>query len=247
VRKTHFVVAIAASMALGVSALAYGNAENEAGVEGSVKPTKLDKKKYKPVELFTGVLTTGPVTGSQTNPEAEHVSWGKNVKIKPKAAPTCDAAIEFTSTEAARGACPAGSYVGSGTASIELPGGTIYEGITVSVFNGPGANEVRLHTYDPRLAGATPTVFGKIVKSHAGSKYGQALQVDDAPDVAGDAGKITSFNASLSKKSKVATARCKAKKFLWNREVTYDNGEQESVTVEQKCKKKKKKKGGKGN
>ena len=85
---------------------------------------------------------------------------------------------------------------------------------TVSVFNGPGKNEVRLHTYDPRLAGATPTVFGKIVKSNAGSKYGQALQVDDAPDVAGDTGKITAFNADF-KKSKVATARCKAKKFLW--------------------------------
>jgi hypothetical protein len=239
VRKTRFVVAIGAAVALGVSAIAYadGVSENDAGVEGSVSPTKLSKKEYTPVKLFTGVKTTGTVPG--INPEQEHVSWGKNVKIVPKAAPTCSAPIEFTSTDAARAACPGKSYVGSGKANISLPGGTIYEGITVSVFNGPGNNQVRLHTYDPRLAGATPTVFGKIVKSKAGAKYGQALQVDDAPDVAGDTGKITAFNAELFKKSKVATARCKAKNFLWNREVTYDDGTKESVTLQQKCKRKK--------
>jgi hypothetical protein len=239
VRKTRLAAAIGASLALGVSAIAYadGVSENEPLVEGTASPTKLDKKKYKPITLFTGVRTTGPVPG--INPEAEHVSWGKNVKINPKAADTCSAPIEFTSTEAARAACPPKSYVGSGEADIQLPGGTRYEGLTVSVFNGPGNNEVRLHTYDPRLAGATPTVFGKIVKSKAGSKYGQALQVDDAPDVAGDTGKITAFNAELTKKSKVATARCKAKKFLWHREVTYDDGTKETATVEQPCKRKK--------
>ena len=142
-------------------------------------------------------------------------------------------------TDAARAACPGKSYLGSGRANIELPGGVIYEGLTVAVFNGPGTNEVRLHTYDPRLAGATPTVFGKVVKSRAGGKYGQALQVDDAPDVAGDAGRITAFNATINKKSKVATARCKAKKFLWNRVVTYDDGSEEEITLEQKCKRKK--------
>ncbi|MCD6015758.1 MAG: hypothetical protein K0R88_1842 [Solirubrobacterales bacterium] len=239
-RKTHFAVTLGATVALGVSAIAYadGVSENEAQVEGKVKPTKLDKKKYKPVNLLTGVRTPGTVTGTQQNPEQEHVSWGKNVKIKPSAAPTCSAPIEFQSTDAARAACPGKSYLGSGKANIELPGGVIYEGLTVSVFNGPGKNEVRLHTYDPRLAGATPTVAGKIVKSKAGRKYGQALQVDDAPDVAGDTGKITAFNAKLSKKSKVATARCKSKKFLWNREVTYDDGTKEDVTLEQKCKRK---------
>jgi hypothetical protein len=238
VRKTRLAVAIGASLALGVSAIAYadGVSENEAQVEGSVKPTKLDKKKYKPVNLLTGVRTTGTTPG--INPEAEHISWGKNVKLNTKKAPTCSAPIEFQSTDAARAACPGKSYLGSGKANIELPGGVIYEGLTVSVFNGPGNNEVRLHTYDPRLAGATPTVFGKIVKSKAGGKYGQALQVDDAPDVAGDTGRITAFNAKITKKSKVATARCKAKKFLWNRVVTYDDGTTEEVTLEQKCKRK---------
>lgn len=239
-RKSRYAVTAGLVLALGVSALAYadGASENTPDVEGSVKPTKLDKKKYKPIELFTGVATTGTVPGE--NPEKEFISWGKNVKINSSAAPTCDAAIEFQTTDAAKAACPSESYVGSGEAAIELPGGIKYDGITVSVFNGPNKNEVRLHTYSPELEGATPTVFGRVVKSNAGSQYGQALQVDDAPDVAGDTGKITLFNASLFKSSKVATARCKAKKFLWHRVVTYDDGTSATVTLEQKCKRKKK-------
>ena len=149
---------------------------------------------------------------------------------------TCSAPIEFQSTDAAKAACPSGSLLGSGDASIELPGGLVYQGITVTTFNGPGRNQVRLHTYDPRLAGATPTVFGRIVKSNKGAKYGQALVVDDAPDVAGDAGRITSFNTSVEKKTGVALARCKAKKFIWNRIVTYDDGTKENVTLKQNCK-----------
>ncbi|MQA73612.1 MAG: hypothetical protein GEU88_04545 [Solirubrobacterales bacterium] len=239
-RKTRFVVTLGLVMALGVAAIAYadGASDNEAGVVGKVKPTKLDKKKYKPVTLFTGVETSGTVTGAQQNPEQELISWGKNVKIDSKAAPTCSAPIEFLSTDAAKQACPKGSAVGKGKASIVLPGGLEYEGLTVTVFNGPAKNQVRLHTYDPRLAGATPTVFGKVVKSKDGSKYGQALTVPDAPDVAGDTGMITEFNASLDKKSGVATARCKSKKFLWKRTVTYDDGSKESVTLSQKCKRK---------
>jgi hypothetical protein len=63
--------------------------------------------------------------------------------------------------------------------------------------------------------------------------------VPDAPDVAGDVGVITEFNAKLKKGSGVALGRCRAKKFLWNRVVTYDDGSKESDTLEQKCKRKK--------
>jgi hypothetical protein len=238
VRKTRLVVALGLIMALGVAAIAYadGASENTAFVDGKFKPTKLDKKKYKPINFFVGVRTTGPIPGE--NPEAEYISFGKNLKWKGNAAPTCSAPIEFQSTDAAKGACPPGSVLGSGDASIELPGGLVYHGITVTAFNGPGKNQVRLHTYDPRLAGATPTVFGRIVKSNQGAKFGQALVVDDAPDVAGDAGKITEFNSTIKKKSGVALGRCKAKKFLWNRIVTYDDGTKENVTLQEKCKRK---------
>ena len=232
------VTAAAAALAAGTLAFADGAADNEPVVDGSVKPSKLDKKKFKPINLFTEVRTTGPVPGE--NPEAELIQYDKDGKWKPKATPTCDAEIEFLTTEAAKAACPK-SDIGSGSAAILLPGGLVYDDLTVTAFNGPGKNEIRLHTYSPSLEGATPTVFGEIIKAPE-KKYGIALSVPDAPDVAGDTGKITKFNATITKKSGMAVARCKDKKFEIKRTVTYDDGSQESVTDEQKCKQKKKKK-----
>ena len=61
-KKSRFVVAFALVMALGASAIAYGQAgqaaTSEAAVDGQITPTKLDKKKYKPIDLFSGVRTT---------------------------------------------------------------------------------------------------------------------------------------------------------------------------------------------
>jgi hypothetical protein len=234
------VGAIALGVALGASALAFadGATDNEAFVEGSVKPKKLSKKEYRPIALFTEVSTRGPVTGSQANPESELIEYDKDGKWKTNRAPTCAAEIEFQSTDAAKAACPEGSAIGSGEADILLAGGVEYNGLTVTAFNGPGKNEIRLHTYDPRLAGATPTVFGKIVKLQGGGKYGIALSVEDAPDVAGDTGMITRFGATISRSAGVALARCKDKEFLIRRTVTYDDGSQDVARDSQKCKQK---------
>ncbi len=248
IRRSRLVVTIGLVLALSVAAFAYatGADDNTAIVEGSINPSKLDKKKYKPVNLLTGVATEGPVTGTQQNPEQEYISFGKNLKWDSDNAPLCDAAIEFQPTAVAEAACPAKSNIGSGTASVQFPVApgdppNIHDDIVVTAFNGPEKNQVRLHTYSPTLPGATPTVFGEIVKSNAGSKFGQALTVPDAPDAAGDVGMITSFNATISKKSKVAQARCKSKKFLWQRIVTFDDLSTETVDLSQKCKRKGKK------
>jgi hypothetical protein len=248
IRKSRFVAAIGLVMVMGVSALAHadGIADNTPFVDGSVSPTKLDKKKYKKVELFTGVRTEGAISangcnshGTQCNPEAELISFGKNIKIDSTKAPVCDATIENLTTEAAKAACPPDSDLGGGEAQVTLPGGFVSEPITVTAFNGPGKDQLRLHTYSSQLAGATPTVQGFIVKSAAGSQYGQALNVPDAPDVADDTGKITKFNATIEKGSGVVTARCKAKTFLWQRIVTYDDGSKETAELSQPCKRKK--------
>jgi hypothetical protein len=238
-RHVRMTGAIALCLALGVSALALadGTTDNEAFVDVSVKPKKLDRKKYRPIELFTEVRTQGPVPG--INPETELIEYDKDGKWKTNEAPTCDAAIEFQSTEAAKGLCPPGSAIGEGEADILLAGGLAYEGLTVTAFNGPGKNEIRLHTYDPRLAGATPTVFGRIIKLRDGGKYGLALSVEDAPDVAGDTGMITRFGATIKRSAGVALARCKDKKFLTRRTVTYDDGTKDVATEKQKCKPKK--------
>ena len=99
-------------------------------------------------------------------------------------------------------------------------------------------NEVRLHTSSPTLGAAAPTVFGRIIKSNAGPKYGPMLVVPDAPDAGGDAFMITKFNALIEKSSKVAKANCKSKKIPFLREVTYDDGSKETATLTQKCKRK---------
>ncbi len=133
---------------------------------------------------------------------------------------------------------PPKSVLGSGDASVALSDTASVEDITVTVFNGPGKNEVRLHTSSPTLGAAAPTVFGEIVKSNAGGKYGQMLSVPDAPDAGADAFLITKFNANIKKGSKVASARCKSKKIPFLREVTYDDNSVETDDLVQSCKRK---------
>jgi hypothetical protein len=237
-------VAIGLVLALGVATLAYadGASDQNAFVDGSVSPKKLDKKKYKPVHLFLGVRTEPnvPVDGAQQNPEAEQISLGKNIKWDGKKAPVCTAAIETPGLTAEQAAdlCPGKSLLGSGEAEVALSSAARVSDITVTVFNGPGKNEVRLHTSSPTLGAAAPTVFGEVVKSNQGGKYGQMLSVPDAPDAGGDAFQITKFNANIDKSSKVASARCKSKKIPFLRQVTYDDGSTETATLKQKCKRK---------
>jgi hypothetical protein len=104
--------------------------------------------------------------------------------------------------------------------------------------NGPGA--LQLHTWgDPPqgLGGLSPTVDAWIEKPNQQEKnkgFGQVLDVPVAP--ATGALKITSFNSKIKKSSKVAAAKCKPKKFKWQRTVTYTDGSSETAKKSQKCK-----------
>jgi hypothetical protein len=241
VRKSRMAVALGLVLALGVATVAWadGATDNTPFVDASVKPSKLDKKQYKPVSLFFGVRTEGPVTGTQENPEAEYISFNKNLKFNSSAAPFCTAALETPGLTAdqARAMCPGKSLLGTGEAEVNL-GASRVSNVVVQVFNGPGKNQLRLHTSSPTLGAAAPTVAARFVKSNAGGAYGQALSVPDAPDAGGDAFMITKFNATLTKSSKYVTARCKAKKFQFLRKVTYDDGSTETVQLTQPCKRK---------
>lgn len=239
-KKTRIVVSAALVTALSASAIAVaaGADENEAFVDGSVKPAKLDKKKYKPVSLFTGVRTTvtGGVTGAQSNPVSEYLSYPKNVKFNLNAADICTALPASGSTaEQARAACPKKSFLGSGVGEVQGPGIAPITDIVVSVFRGPGKNGVQLHTASGTLGPAAPTVLGEIVKSRV-QGYGNALSVPNAPETGGLM--ITKFNAKITKASKAVTARCKSKKMTFQREVTYHDGSKETVETTQKCKRK---------
>jgi hypothetical protein len=218
-------------------ALADGAADNQAFVEGKVKPAKLDKKTFKRVSLFTGVRTAADVTGFQANPKSELISFGKNIKLNLAKAPRCTAALPNGATpQQARAMCPAKSYLGSGHATLQFPG-LLVSDIVVSVFNGPGKGQLRLHTYSQTLGAAAPTVNGKIVRSNAGRKYGQALSVPNAPETG--SGMLTEFNANITRSSGVVTANCKARQFLFERRVTYTDGSKDTVTLKQPCTRKK--------
>lgn len=241
-RKFHLLILIGVAAALGVAsvALADGTSRNTTFVDGNVKPSKLDQKKWKPVDMLTGVRTeaAGGVDGTQPNPTTEYISYGKNIKFDFDAGEPCSTLPPSGSTpDQARAACPASSYLGSGSATVEGPGGLVINDLTVSVFYGPQKQQVQLHTYSPTLLAAAPVVPGFLVKSDAGPQYGYALSVPHAPETG--ALMITSFGSTITKSSGAVLARCKAKKFLWQRRTTYNDGSMDTATTEQKCKRKK--------
>ena len=241
IKKSRFALALGMVLSLAFAGVAFGDGatDNVAQVQGSVKPSKLDKKKYKPVNLFSGVATQTNVTGTQANPASEYISYPKDVKFDFNAGDVCTALPPSGSTpDQAKAACPKSSYLGGGHASVQFPGLALIDDITVSVFRGPTKKGIFLHTYSPTLLAASPTVPSQIVKSNAGSKYGYALSVPNSP-VTGS-GMITEFNANISKASGAVLARCKSKKLAFQRKVTYTDGSTETAELTQKCKQKKK-------
>lgn len=243
IKKFRFVMAIGLVAALGTSAVAFGAGAadtQDAFVDGSVSPSKLDKKKYKPINLFSGVRTEipGGVTGSQSNPLEEFISYPKNVKFNLNKPDLCTTVPPSGSTpEQAKEACPPKSYLGEGVAEVQGPGGVVIDDLTVSTFAGPTKGGILLHTYSPTLLAASPTVPGAIVKSNAGSKFGEALSVPHSPETGSLM--ITKFNSNIDKSSKTALARCKNKKMTFQRKVTYADGSSETAELQQKCKQKK--------
>lgn len=249
-QKSRRVVAIALTLALAGSGIAAATAsENDAKVQGKVAPKKLDKKKFKRVNLTLGVINSKDwITGIQENPASEFIRISKNVKINLNKRPRCTVDLpNGIPTNQARQLCPNKSVLGAGRAEVTAPasapqcGGTpcVIATPKVTVFNGPGKNEVRLHTFHPNLGASSPVVLGRIVPARK-KGYGKALSVPNAPETG--AVLITKFNATLKKGTGVVTARCKPKKFKFQRTVTYSDDTRETVTKTQKCKVKRKKK-----
>jgi hypothetical protein len=252
IRKSRLVLALGLTVALGVSGIALAGggaaADNVSQVKGKVNPKKLDKKKFKPVNLFSQVATdyADPTGDMDQHTEQVFIDFGKNIKFKLGKAQQCSADISGEDTAGARAACPGKSFIGQGEAHAILasPTGDVpVNDLVVSAFAGPGDNQLRLHAYTdslPPTPGANPSVVvGDIVKSRAGKKYGKRLSVEDAPDILGDTGALSLFNAKITKKSKTVVGRCKAKKFRWKATWVYDDGSSDTDTTSQKCKRKK--------
>jgi hypothetical protein len=243
IHRSRFIGAIALVLALAVAALAFadGASENSVGILGKVTPSKLDKKTFKPITLYSGVTTstTHAVPGQQ-NAEKVTVEYPTNVKFDLSAAPVCTAPIAGTTTDQAKAACPAASDIGTGVSHANLGGGPDQiSDVTVTVFHGPGQDNVSLHAYSPSLGAAnTQVVLGRIVSKAPDKGFGPALIVDDAPDLGGDAFMLTLFDATIGKSTKTVLGRCKSKSMNFRNVTVYDDGTTDSADLTGKCKQK---------
>ena len=96
----------------------------------------------------------------------------------------------------------------------------------MTAFVGATPNNIRLHAATPTLGpGATQVVEGTIGKSPV-KGFGTRLSVPDAPDLAGDVGALTAFQATLNKGVK---ATCKDKKIKTQAEFIYDDGSKDTA------------------
>ena len=220
---------------------------NEPTVEGKVTPSKLDNRKFKPVNLLLGVINSPDSTGNPNgNAAAENIQVSKNVKVNLSNTALCPVELaNGTTTEFARDTCPGGSFIGSGIAEVHAPGSAPACGANpanppcviaepvVSVFHGPTLNKLQLHTYSASTGAASPVVDSFIVDATAPG-YRQALNVPVAPNTGSL--KITGFNATVERSTKVAKAKCKPRTFKFLRTVTYkDTTSEQAPVLEQKC------------
>jgi hypothetical protein len=245
IRKSQMILATALCMAVGVAGIAYadGASDNVSTVDGKVTPSKLPKTKYKTVKFLNGVTTldedNSPVIPAEATEEV-YIDYDDDIKISLGGIPECTEDIEGTTTAQAIELCPGSKMSSSGSAKARIPGfpslNNEVSDFTVTVFHGDG-NQLLLHAYSPTLGtgpGAQPVVDSAIVNSPLGGDFGKRLSVPDAPDVAGDAGALVAFNATLSKGIK---ARCHDgnKKLNFKANFVYDDASEDNTSDKQSC------------
>ena len=258
----YLSLALTGAMAIGVVSLA--GADESVQVEKvSISPTKLDKKKYKPI-TFSNKITTAAMnpTGAITDqpPSATRtVLWlDKNIKLDTKSVKKCkvsSSGIEGSTPVAAIAACGKRSVVSvdkkMGT-SAEVTVGT--NGVApqtiipvfVTAFNGKEKNSLYLHSAPSGAFAGLPAsiLVGKLknankVKIAGGPSstkpYKKALDVSIPPL---GAGAISRFSVTI-KAGKYIQARCKSKKFKVEATTEFSNAPTVSDQDVVKCKKKK--------
>jgi hypothetical protein len=224
IRKTKLILAAGIVLAVGVSGIAFGDAENQTStVTGKVTNKKQPKRQYKPASLFTGVTTLSdnndPVIPSAPS-EQVFIDFDDDIKISFRGIPVCNATLNGTTTQEARALCPR-SVISRppGKAKARIPAfpapNNEVSDFVVTAFRGPG-NQLILHAFSATLTDAnTQVVLGRIVNSPAGGDFGKRLAVNDVPDAAGDAGALVAFNATI-KRGGVIKARCHDGNKTWN-------------------------------
>ena len=255
--RTRKTLALAAAIAVGASglALADGAGENTSTTKVKVTPNKLSKKKFSKVRLNSGVATRDTADPDGTIPlppvEEVYIDYDDDIKISFRGIPECDVvdtSLSGTTTAQALTLCGTGSRMSvAGTASNPQKGGKAsamlpsptgpheFTDIIVTAFRSQRTNGIILHAFSPTLTSAnTQVVQGKIINSPLGGDFGKRLSVPDAPDLAGDVGSLTLFEATLNKGVK---ARCHDgnKKFNVKANFVYDDDTEDNARASQSC------------
>jgi hypothetical protein len=258
--RKYMILAVAAIAAVAMTSVA--RADDIQTITAKLTPGKLDKKKYKPAQIYVEILTgnnTGDATFPEQPPSAYNtkVNFPANMKFDTKKAPKCkvgDDQLNGTTTKAAIDACGKKSIVSksgpaptsaehtTGTSAwvtIQLvpgPGGTTFGvPVVVTAFNGKKKNTLYLHSRADSVNN-TSILVGKIKNGPKG--YGKQLNVA-IPDL--DAGAIARFTTTV-KKGKYVQARCKKKTQKFQAISKYYNHADTTADFTSKCKQKKSKK-----
>jgi hypothetical protein len=248
--RKYLLIAVVALVAMLVPTVASAAVQS---IEANFKPTKLDKKKYKPVTLFVDVITANNDEGNPDQPpsaDRTQVDFPKNLKFDPGAVPQCkadEAALQNTTTETATDLCGKDSIVsvaGAGKTEATVlvdpvpatPGTSpLVVPVVVTAFNGFEKDTIFLHSRADAVNN-TSVLVGKLKTGPTG--FGKTLDVT-IPDLL--AGAISDFKTTV-KGGKYIQARCKSKSFKYQARTDYENHTPTTATADGKCTQKKKKK-----
>lgn len=254
--RKYFALAVVALVAMVVPNVASASNETQRLVT-KVTPTKLDKKKFKPAQIFVDVITDNNDEGNPDQPPSANrtrVDFSPNMKFDTGAVPNCKGTRESlnnTTTEQAKNICGNDSVVsvageGKTEATVlidpnpSVPGNQpIPVDVVVTAFNGNEKDSIFLHARADAVNNTT-VLEGKLTSAPAG--FGRTLDVTIPPLAAGA---ISDFKTTV-KAGKYVQARCKDKTPTFQARTEYSNHTPTTAQFTDKCKqKKKKKKGGK--
>lgn len=250
--RKYLILAMVALAAMVVPSVAGAAVQS---LDASITPTKLDKKKFKPVTLFIDVITQNndEPTGSPEQPpsaDRNRVDFTPNLKFNSTAVPNCavdEGALQNTTTDTAKSLCGNDSIVSvegadktSAHVTVDIVpgapgGGTLPVDVVVTAFNGFNKDTIFLHARADAVNN-TSVLVGKLGPGPAG--FGSTLDVT-VPDLL--AGAIDDFKTTV-KSGKYVQARCKSRTNKFQIRTEYENHTPTTATTETKCKRKKRKK-----
>lgn len=256
VRSTRTILAAGVALAVGISGVTVagagttGAANQVSTIKGKVAPKRLDKREFSTVNLTTGVTTLnedeamdGTVPAQES--EAITIDFDKDIRFDLTEAARClvdETALAGTTTAQARTACGEPSVISSkGDAAARFAGfatpSNEINDLVVTAFRGNDLTEVILHASSPTLGPGQTQIVRSLVIGSPVAGFGDRLDVPVIPKVAGGAGALVRFFATISKSSGVVTARCKGAdlEFDFAASFTYADDSMDTATDTSPC------------